>query len=378
MKKLSILATMLLGLIAFTACSTDRDDNPVLSVPEDGFALYAPGIAANVIDLDGTEQLVFKCNQPNYGYTAPVTYVLQLSIDGENWVETTATQNDPNALVVDGNDLAVIVTNALVEQGYLEEDFPMTSDVYARVRAYLSGNEASTSVLSSVVHFRASTSFALPEMTLPETLHFVGSFNGWNWETCVDGVQQNGQTEYLWHILWIDDQGFKFNINPAWDGGEVGFDGLNSIGGSLAGDIVSGGGNIASSNPGWYMVKVKVSLVGRSYQYDLIVDPVEIYLIGPATPNGAWDAGMSDQLFSVPTTNTEFVSPAFGNATAGVEGDCLRVYTVTGLGDWWQSEFIVMDGKIAYRGNGGDQDRVGNKAGGHLYLNFSDDTGRIE
>ncbi len=370
---------MLLGLIAFTACSTDRDDNPVLSVPEDGFALYAPGIAANVIDLDGTEQLVFKCNQPNYGYTAPVTYVLQFSIDGENWVETTATQNDPNALAVDGNDLAVIVTNALVEQGYLEEDFPMTSDVYARVRAYLSGNEASTSVLSSVVHFQASTSFALPAMVVPETLYFTGNFNGWSWETAVKGVQQNGQPETLWHILWIDNSGFKFNIEPDWDGNEVGFDGLNSITGSKADDIIASDGNIASSNPGWYMVKVTVTLVGRSYKYDLAVDPVQVYLIGPCTKSAAWDAGLEDELFTVPRSNTEFVSPAFGNSTQGVEGDCVRAYAVTGLGDWWQSEFIVFnDGNIAYRGNEGDQDRVGGAAGQKLYLNFSTDKGRIE
>ena len=44
---------MLMALVAFAACSTDRDDNPVLTVPADGsFTLYAPGITANTIDLD--------------------------------------------------------------------------------------------------------------------------------------------------------------------------------------------------------------------------------------------------------------------------------------------------------------------------------------
>jgi hypothetical protein len=44
-----------MALVAFTACSTDRDDNPVLQVPANGsFMLYAPGIVANTIDLDNS------------------------------------------------------------------------------------------------------------------------------------------------------------------------------------------------------------------------------------------------------------------------------------------------------------------------------------
>ena len=53
MKTFNISAYVIATAVAFTACSTDRDDNPVLSIPADGsFALYVPGIAANTIDLD--------------------------------------------------------------------------------------------------------------------------------------------------------------------------------------------------------------------------------------------------------------------------------------------------------------------------------------
>ena len=377
MKKLSIIASMLLGLIAFTACSTDRDDNPTLVVPEDGFALYAPGIAANVIDLDGTENMVFQCNQPDYGYTAPVTYMLQFSCDGENWVEFPATHEDPRNLDVNGNDLAVFITNAYVEMGFLEEDFPLTADVFARVRAFVTTQEEATSIFSNVVQFQAYTSFALPAVTLPETLYFCGGFNGWSWETATQAVQQNGQPEKLWRVVYIDDQGFKFNINPAWDGGQVGFDQLNSIGGSLADQIVSKDGNIGATTPGWYLVIIEVTLNGRTFVYDASFEPVEVYLMGPCMADGGWNAYVPEYMFPVPDGNTEFVSPAFLATTAGVEGDCVRAYIRTGLGDWWQSEFIVFNEKIAYRGNGGDQDRVGGTAGQHLYLNFSTDRGRI-
>ena len=46
--------------------------------------------------------------------------------------------------------------------------------------------------------------------------------------------------------------------------------------------------------------------------------------------------------------------------------------------DWWKMEFIILGGKIEYRGTGGDQTRVSANAGEHVYLNFSDNTGRIQ
>ena len=78
MKKLSILASVVTALVAFTACSTDRDDNPTLSIPTDAsFTLYAPGITSNVINLDNSTDIVFKADQPNYGYTASIRYMME-------------------------------------------------------------------------------------------------------------------------------------------------------------------------------------------------------------------------------------------------------------------------------------------------------------
>ena len=41
------------------------------------------------------------------------------------------------------------------------------------------------------------------------------------------------------------------------------------------------------------------------------------------------------------------------------------------LGDWWQSEFIFFGDAIAYRGTGGDQERVNAGAGQVVSLNFT-------
>ena len=53
-----------------------------------------------------------------------------------------------------------------------------------------------------------------------------------------------------------------------------------------------------------------------------------------------------------------FVSPAIGNAVSGGPSGSdpgVRICVKIPNADWWKSEFIVYDKKIAYRGNGGDQ-----------------------
>ena len=47
--------------------------------------------------------------------------------------------------------------------------------------------------------------------------------------------------------------------------------------------------------------------------------------------------------------------------------------------DWWQSEFIILDNKIEFRGKGGDQTRVPVTAGSHtIDLNFQTGAGEIK
>ena len=43
MKKLSIMASLLMGLVALSSCESDRDDNPTLIMPN-GFTLLAPEV----------------------------------------------------------------------------------------------------------------------------------------------------------------------------------------------------------------------------------------------------------------------------------------------------------------------------------------------
>ena len=57
--------------------------------------------------------------------------------------------------------------------------------------------------------------------------------------------------------------------------------------------------------------------------------------------------------------------------------DNLRMYVEVEGADWWQSEFNIYDGKIVYRGAGGDQDAVAVEKDQVVTLNFNAGTGSI-
>ena len=68
MKKISILATLAMGLFLFSSCESDRDDNPTLSVPQ-AINLLTPEIGDNVINLKNSESVQFKAEAaPNYSF----------------------------------------------------------------------------------------------------------------------------------------------------------------------------------------------------------------------------------------------------------------------------------------------------------------------
>ena len=181
---------MLMVLVAFVGCSTDRDENPILTVPatEGSFELYAPGITANTIDLDNSDTLTFKANQPNYGYTAPIIYMMEFAAteDGttwSSWQATETTNEDPLAISIPTKEIAGAITSGLVELGRVETDFPLAAQVKARVHAYLRGLAETTSIYSQEIKFTATTSYVLPPVPSLK-FYMIGALSG-NWDPTV-------------------------------------------------------------------------------------------------------------------------------------------------------------------------------------------------
>lgn len=379
--KSALLVVMSLTLM--TACSDDNDSNPSIQTPTE-FKLNTPALENTPIDLANSSKIILTCSQPNYGYTASVQYTVQVATkeDMSDAVELSETSQSAK-VEIDANSLASTLTNIYVAQGKTEADFPMDIKAYFRLKANIvtsNGNVVEgTEILSNVVSLNnIHLLFSLPAVNLPKNVYVVGNFCDWKWDNCFDMVQVYGTEDTFWHLVYIDDSGIKINSAAEWNGSEVGYDKI-TVDGDCKDDIIDKNGNIASKNPGWYLVIVTTSVVNREIHYDVQFNKPTIWLIGPAAGSDDFAEEAEGWSFTVPTTKDgEFVSPAFvGSVPAGTDKG-VRMYVKIPGHDWWHSEFVTLDGKIKYRATGGDQDRATGSVGQQVHLNIAKGTGEIK
>lgn len=215
-------------------------------------------------------------------------------------------------------------------------------------------------------------------LAYPDELHLVGaSIGGWDW--AANGIQMipvNSQPHLFWKIVWIEagvaDAGIKFSPIASWDDAF----GVNAGSGS-EGIYDFGGDNVPDvAESGYY--NVVVNYVDETVE----VNPALVYGIGQAF--GGYDNWpIASAQFTEDTENKTMVSPPFTGAADADNG--LRIHTAantltTDQGapvEWWQAEFVVLDGKIEYRGAGGDQERVTTTIGDIVTLDFINETGTI-
>lgn len=377
MKKILKSALLIMmGLVMFTSCEDDNDSNPIVKTPTE-FHLNTPALAATNIDLTNSSAIVFTCSQPNYGFPASTMYKVQVSLkeDMTDFVELD--QSFPNTVCsVDAAILASTLTTMELNAGKSEADFPMDVKVYVRMRAYMTTDTGSpvadTEILSNVTCLEnVHLNYSLAPVTTPEHLYVVGGFCGWDWGNSFEFVPVYDHPEMYWRMVWIDEAGVKINTAQEWDGNEKGYNGI-TVAGDLADKIsANGDGNICSTTPQWYLMVVTASGSGRDIKYTVEFNEPNVYLIGDTF--GGWDELMAGSKFDVPTTmDADFVSPAFK-----ADGE-IRAYVKIPGNDWWHSEFMVFNGEIAYRGKGGDQERVAGRVGQKLYLNFATGKGSIK
>ena len=341
--------------------------------------LNTPAYVNTTYDLANSTSLELTCSQPNFGYTAPTVYAVQVALDQsfENYIQLD-TKYSTAKMNVDASELAVALTNLYVALGKAEADFPLQTRTYIRLVAELnSATSTIASIASNVIELPSvRVEFALPPVLLPETVYVVGNHNGWNWGNSLPATLVWGTDNMWWRMTYLDG-GWKFNSATEWNGNEVGYDGAADIIDNANANITrSDDGNIVTNNPGWYLLVFTAEVVGRDVKYKVAINEPEVWMIGDVT-GVSWQDRAEGWRLEVPTTaDGEFVSPAFAAAATADNG--VRVYCPIEGHDPWHSEFMVFDGNIKYRGTGGDQDRVTAPAGQKLYLNFSTDKGEIK
>ncbi len=361
-------------LLLFAACESDRDSNPTLTVPE-SFELNIPAISQSVYNLDISDFVELSCTQPDYGYTAPAVYSVEVSMTEDFAVaEILPSVYSTAKMNVVSNEVAVAITNLKIAEGLIDTDFPLTTTVYIRLISNLSNTDAM--VYSNPIALNVYLSFSLPPIVFPESMYLVGDHCGWSWDTATAmvPVYANGDGEFggsFWYMEYFEaGNGMKVNTATAWNGNEKGFGAVTLEDNASAG-LVDAGGNIGITNGGWYLVVVKTEIVGLDILYTISFNEPNVYLFGP-TNGGNWEA-LPENIFTIPADGvSDFVSPAFVDA-----GEIRACVTIPGT-DWWKSEFIVLGGVLEFRGNGPDQERATGAIGGKISVNFETRTGSIE
>ncbi len=383
MKKINNIVALLLAVVGFTACSSDRDSNPVYQDPTT-FVLNTPVYVNNLYDLENSATLEFTCSQANYGYTAPAAYTMQIALteDGfntEGAYKELATVHHTAKMNIPAAEFAVALSS-LSDKG--EADYPYETAVYVRVKSVIpsAANTEKSTIYSNVVKLpRVLAYYALPPVEMPKAMHIIGDLVGWDWSKALAMVPVHSNPDLFWRVVYLPaGKEIKFNEAKEWDGGQFG---MNATIKDLASAGITGTDNIKVTKGGWYLVVVKAVVAGSKLAYTVYFAEPNVYLFGKAN-GGKWEVD-ANNLFTVPADgDSDFVSQPFASAVTADDGGVracvnLNIDDISGV-DWWKSEFMVLSGKLEYRGTGGDQARVSATAGQKLYINFTKGTGKIE
>lgn len=231
MKKIFVSALLLMSsMCIFTACDDDRDSNPIIQEPET-FVLNTPAYAASEIDLASSKKINFTCSQPEFGYTAAVTYQIQLSLSNSfTFSANEAEENDtPDYAVVDETYTscsiacdASLFSKAVMQVGkWAEDEVPALQTINVRLVA----NVDKYSVVSNTVDIKAIPYYIELKDALPQLWYFVGNGSIGNWDNSADIVipmalvkdfaydKKTGEGEFTYTGYFAADQ-FKVVSNP--------------------------------------------------------------------------------------------------------------------------------------------------------------------
>ncbi len=356
------------GILSLASCSSDRDSNPTLNTPE-SFELFMPSLSEdNIVDLEASKTLKLNCSQPDYGYTAAVTYKVEVSTKEDmSKAVTLPTIYTKVNLDINSKEIGTVITKMLVDEGKTKKDFPAITPVHIRIKASIDVAETYSNTITLP---KVRVAYTLPEVKLPKKLHVVGNFCNWEWSNSLKMVQVHSTDNVFWSIIYAgpETQGFKLNTKTNWDGA-LDFDKIVSQTDNIQ---AVNDNNIGAKVAGWYTLVVKTEIIDDKVVYNVSLNEPKVYLMGETTK--AWEE-KEENLFTVPQTDSgSFVSPEFKNDSDAE----VRAYVKINGYDWWKSEFMVFNKKLEYRGTGNDQERVTGKKGQRLYINFLDSTGEIK
>jgi hypothetical protein len=202
MKAKFILSSMLFAAFGmlFTACDSDRDDNPTLGLNHTAteFVVNTSALADQYIQLTPDNTVNLTWTQPNYGVNTVVNYKVQVGLKEngtEKWgdyLETGFTSCNVN---ISGEEIAKAICKLdgfKTEDDYVDMGFrEVVMRVAASIKTTSSQLVEGTDILSNTVSFKHLAAYCM--VPTKGTLYVIGSCCGWpepsgsNKQTLIDG-----------------------------------------------------------------------------------------------------------------------------------------------------------------------------------------------
>lgn len=335
-----LLVAAILTTPAFVACEDDNDDNPIMKVPTT-FVLNTPVNADVVYDLQNSEYVALTTAQPDYGYTAPVTYSVYMKAFGADFKELPGSYTTTRIQIP-----AARVNEALLD---MAGDADLSAPVAAtfKLSANITGYTGSDMTIESNEISINKLLCYVPEVTisLPEKIFMVGDFPASQWGTFLPLNPVYGKDGQFYAITYIENgKNFRFSLDDGWKGHYVGWS--NSTRQGSAGEALvdaNNDDNMTFQSPsGLYSVMMVAKIANGAIQYTFTMEPAQLYVFG-ACGNAADNWGWADE--------NKFKDNGDGTAEVALGGAGeLRMAVNVGT-DWWRTEFTIMntDATLFYR-----------------------------
>lgn len=361
MKKTNILLYSILSvLILFTSCSDDSDPLYQTGTYVSSASFIDPDSGKEYILAEGTGSNTFEVYEwqsSDYGTSVGMKYAIELDLyenEFESPIVLTTTSSTQARFSVDE------INNAINQLGKTEIE-PVRLKMRIVTNAY--GGEEGISPLTEYPTIYSNhielivTPYKQAEPEYPDNLYMIGAeFGNWDWNS--DGIIEMipvwGKPGSFWCINYFSaGQGFKWAPNKAWG---ADFPELRQVTGYSVSD-----GNAILAADGLYVVYIDMA------KGIIAIEEAKVYGMGDCF--GDWTEG------SYPFTIKDKVM-TYTTTGAGE----LRMYagSTYATSDWWTREFIIIGGKIVYRGTGDDQERINVAAGKIVTLDFRAGTGSIQ
>jgi hypothetical protein len=339
MKKLTIL---LLSVAAFAACDKEQDMYRVLPIEQATSPALVAHSAIEITADNLADITTFKWSPADFGITAAIEYSLYAVVEDTSKRQLVGSAFG-DSLEVKKENLNKAVLNA---GGGKNETVTVTFTLVASI------STAYGTVASAPITVEVATTAPL----FPDHLYMTGAdFGSWGWgDGTVEMIPVHSHEGHFWCVRYFTAaNGFKWCAVKEWNGD---FFSLGTDAGFTTNE-----GNAFVAADGLYSVYVDY------LSSTITIEPAQVYGMGDCF--GGWTTGQYP--FTPDGTAAKIT------ATAGGE---LRMYATSSAtsADWWQMEFIIIDGKIEYRGAGDDQQRVNVDAGKVVTLDFNAGTGTIE